>query len=94
MVFVYIKHPFNVGSIQLLYCAIHFLDKRQIHYSPNLLLPARIIGLVDTVGLKLVVQGDTETILSDSVALAVKKVDGTDFQGTSFSITDPSNVQV
>ncbi|KAJ8276693.1 hypothetical protein COCON_G00084450 [Conger conger] len=54
----------------------------------------RIIGLVDTVGLKLVVEGDTETILSDSVALAVKKVDGTNFQETTFSITDPSNVQV
>ncbi|KAG7484365.1 hypothetical protein MATL_G00048460 [Megalops atlanticus] len=54
----------------------------------------RIIGVVDTVGLKLVVQGETETILSDSVALAVKKVDGANFQETSFSITDPSNVQI
>ncbi|XP_036381403.1 mucin-5AC-like isoform X2 [Megalops cyprinoides] len=54
----------------------------------------RIIGVVDTVGLKLVVQGTTETILSDSVALAVKKVDSANFQETSFSITDPSNVQI
>ncbi|KAJ8347843.1 hypothetical protein SKAU_G00264320 [Synaphobranchus kaupii] len=54
----------------------------------------RIIGLVDTVGLKLVVQGETETILSDSVALAVKKVDGTNFQRTTFSIRNASNVQI
>ncbi|XP_064206865.1 mucin-2 isoform X2 [Anguilla rostrata] len=54
----------------------------------------RIIRLVDTVGLKLVVKGETETILSDSVALAVKKVDGANFQGTTFLITNPSNVQI
>ncbi|KAI1903152.1 hypothetical protein AGOR_G00024270, partial [Albula goreensis] len=54
----------------------------------------KIIGLVDTVGLKLVVKDETETILSDSVALAVKKVDGANFEETSFSITNPSSVQI
>lgn len=53
----------------------------------------RIIGIVDTVGLKLVVQEDS-TILTESVALAVKTVDGTNFQRTSFSIRDPNSVQV
>ncbi|XP_021472889.2 mucin-5AC [Oncorhynchus mykiss] len=53
----------------------------------------KIIGIVDTVGLKLVVQEDA-TILTESVALAVKTVDGTDFQRTSFSIRDPNSVQI
>ncbi|XP_014051728.2 mucin-5AC isoform X1 [Salmo salar] len=53
----------------------------------------KIIGIVDTVGLKLVVQEDS-TILTESVALAVKTVDGTNFQRTSFSIRDPNSVQI
>lgn len=53
----------------------------------------RIIGIVDMVGLKLVVQQEA-TILTKSVAIAVKTVDGTNFQQTSFSIPDPNNVQV
>ncbi|XP_029526244.2 mucin-5AC-like isoform X1 [Oncorhynchus nerka] len=53
----------------------------------------KIIGIVDTVGLKLVVQEEA-TILTESVALAVKTVDGTDFQRTSFSIRDPNSVQI
>lgn len=54
----------------------------------------RIIGIVDTVGLKLVLDQPAETILSEAVALSVKTADGTNFQGTVFSISDPSNVQV
>ncbi|KAA0704124.1 G-protein coupled receptor G2 [Triplophysa tibetana] len=54
----------------------------------------RAYGIVDTLGLKLVVSGESETLLTSSLALAVKKVDGGKFQETSFSITDPSNVQV
>ncbi|KAJ8390651.1 hypothetical protein AAFF_G00102570 [Aldrovandia affinis] len=54
----------------------------------------RLIGVVDTVGLKLVMQGETETILSDSVAVAVKKVDGANFEETSFFIINPSDVQI
>ncbi|XP_056267213.1 mucin-19-like [Pseudoliparis swirei] len=53
-----------------------------------------IIGIVDTVGLKLVLGGEAETLLSPSVALSVKPADGTNFQETIFSISDPSNVQV
>ncbi|KAF5892955.1 adhesion G-protein coupled receptor G2-like isoform X1, partial [Clarias magur] len=54
----------------------------------------RIIGIVDTVGLKLVVQGQTQTILSPSVALAVKLLKGSVFPGTTFIINDPSNLQI
>ncbi|XP_029625741.1 adhesion G-protein coupled receptor G2 isoform X3 [Salmo trutta] len=53
----------------------------------------KIIGIVDMVGLKLVVQQEA-TILTKSVAVAVKTVDGTNFQQTSFSIPDPNNVQI
>ncbi|KAL7847434.1 hypothetical protein AOLI_G00221520 [Acnodon oligacanthus] len=55
---------------------------------------SRIIGIVDSVGLKLVVQGQSETILSTSVALAVNKVDGANFQQTSFTLIDSSNLQI
>ncbi|XP_070839579.1 adhesion G-protein coupled receptor G2-like [Chaetodon trifascialis] len=54
----------------------------------------RIIGIVDTVALKLVLQEQTETLLSPAVALSVKPADGSNFQETFFSISDPSNVQV
>ncbi|KAM6911594.1 adhesion G-protein coupled receptor G2-like [Lycodopsis pacificus] len=54
----------------------------------------RIIGIVDTVGLKLVLDGKAETLLSPAVALSVKPVDGRNFQETFFSISDPNNVQV
>ncbi|XP_072230533.1 uncharacterized protein [Leuresthes tenuis] len=54
----------------------------------------RIIGITDTVGLKLVIGENAETLLSPGVALSVKPVDGTNFQETVFSISDPNNVQV
>lgn len=54
----------------------------------------RIIGIVDTVGQKLVLGNAAQTLLSPSVALAVKPVDGSNFQETLFSIANPSNVQV
>ncbi|XP_035846784.1 adhesion G-protein coupled receptor G2 isoform X2 [Sander lucioperca] len=54
----------------------------------------RIIGIVDTVGLKLVLNGQAETLLSPDVALSVKPADGSNFQETIFSISDPNNVQV
>ncbi|XP_022537227.2 adhesion G-protein coupled receptor G2 isoform X1 [Astyanax mexicanus] len=53
----------------------------------------RIIGLVDTVGLKLVVQGQSQSILSPALALAVKTV-GAEFQQTTFTMTDSSNLQI
>ncbi|XP_060764513.1 adhesion G-protein coupled receptor G2 isoform X2 [Neoarius graeffei] len=62
---------------------------------PNMLasISNRIIGIVDTVGLKLVVQGKSQSILSPSVALAVKLVDGALFPETTFTITD-DNLQI
>ncbi|XP_016119439.1 adhesion G-protein coupled receptor G2-like isoform X2 [Sinocyclocheilus grahami] len=54
----------------------------------------RAIGIVDTVGLKLVVSGTSQSILSQSLALAVKKVDGTNFQETSFSLIETSSMQI
>ncbi|KAM3869195.1 adhesion G-protein coupled receptor G2-like [Diretmus argenteus] len=54
----------------------------------------RVIGIVDTVGLKLVLEGDAVTILSTALALSVRTADGTNFQETVFSISDPTNVQV
>ncbi|XP_036376464.1 adhesion G-protein coupled receptor G2-like [Megalops cyprinoides] len=53
----------------------------------------RIIRAVETLGLKLEVQGETEIITATSLALAVKKVDGANFKETSFSIADHSNLQ-
>uniref|UniRef100_A0A3B4TPC9 Adhesion G-protein coupled receptor G2 n=1 Tax=Seriola dumerili TaxID=41447 RepID=A0A3B4TPC9_SERDU len=54
----------------------------------------RIIQIVDTVGLKLVLEEQAETLLSPAVALSVKPADGRNFQETFFSISDPNNVQV
>ncbi|KAI7793726.1 adhesion G-protein coupled receptor G2 [Triplophysa rosa] len=54
----------------------------------------RANGIVDTLGLKLVVSGESETLLTSSLALAVKKVNGTKFQEISFFITNPSNVEI
>ncbi|KAK1882339.1 Adhesion G-protein coupled receptor G2 [Dissostichus eleginoides] len=53
-----------------------------------------IIGVVDTVGLKLVLDGKVENLLSSAVALSVKPADGSNFQETVFSISDPKTVQV
>ncbi|XP_073672115.1 uncharacterized protein [Paramisgurnus dabryanus] len=54
----------------------------------------RANGLVDTVGLKLVLSGESEKLITSSLALAVKKVNGTNFEMTSFSISDSSNLQI
>lgn len=54
----------------------------------------RIIGIVDTVGLKLVIEDTAESLLYPSLAVSVKPADGTNFKETIFSILDPSNVQV
>ncbi|KAL6462711.1 hypothetical protein MHYP_G00291330 [Metynnis hypsauchen] len=54
----------------------------------------RLIKAVDTLGLKLVIQDKTESITVGSLALMVTKIDGTNFMGTSFSITDPVSLQV
>lgn len=45
-------------------------------------------------GLKLVLGNAAETLLSPSVSLSVKPADGSNFQETFFSVSNPSNVQV
>ncbi|KAL7840656.1 hypothetical protein AOLI_G00259790 [Acnodon oligacanthus] len=55
---------------------------------------SRLIKAVDTLGLKLFIQDKTESITVGSLALMVTKIDGTNFMGTSFSITDPVSLQV
>ncbi|XP_068438460.1 adhesion G-protein coupled receptor G2 [Clinocottus analis] len=54
----------------------------------------RLIRLVDNLGLKLVVNGDNEIISSDSLVLAVREVDGTNFPVTSVDILNTDNVQI
>ncbi|XP_054899561.1 adhesion G-protein coupled receptor G2 [Poeciliopsis prolifica] len=54
----------------------------------------RIIGIVDTVGLKLVIGDTAESLLYPSLAVSVKPADGANFQEAIFSILDPNNVQV
>ncbi|XP_026184066.1 adhesion G-protein coupled receptor G2 [Mastacembelus armatus] len=54
----------------------------------------RIIRIVDTVGLKLVLNKNAENLLAPAMALSVKPVDGSNFQKTVFSISDPNSVQV
>lgn len=60
-----------------------------------LLPPAgRLIRAVDALGVKLVVTGDSEVVSSNSLVLAVKRVDGTKFPPTSVDIYGTNSVQV
>ncbi|XP_052398368.1 adhesion G-protein coupled receptor G2-like [Carassius gibelio] len=54
----------------------------------------RLIQAVDNLGLKLVIRNQTENIIFDSLALTVTKVNGSNFETTSFAIADPLNPQV
>ncbi|XP_073344180.1 adhesion G-protein coupled receptor G6-like [Pagrus major] len=54
----------------------------------------RLIRLVDDVGLKLVVIGDSAIASSNSLVLAVTTVDGTNFPTTSVDIFNTDNVQL
>ncbi|KAF6728875.1 G-protein coupled receptor 64 [Oryzias melastigma] len=53
----------------------------------------RIIRIVDTVGFKLVLGANSESLLAPSIALSVAPANGANFQESNFSITDPNNVQ-
>ncbi|CAK6968602.1 mucin-3A [Scomber scombrus] len=53
----------------------------------------RLIQLVDRLGLKLAVTSDTVILSSNSLVLAIKPVDGTNFPTTSFNIFNTNNVQ-
>lgn len=50
--------------------------------------------MVDDLGVKLVVSGDSDVVSSHSLVLAVKKVDGTKFPPASVDIYSTDNVQV
>lgn len=54
----------------------------------------RIIRIVDIVGLKLVLPDTTEIISADSLALAVRKIDASNFQQTTFFVSDSGSLQV
>ncbi|XP_051543039.1 adhesion G-protein coupled receptor G2-like [Myxocyprinus asiaticus] len=54
----------------------------------------RLIRAVDSLGLKLLIWDQTESIAFESLSLAVTKVDGTNFGTTSFSVANPLNPQV
>ncbi|XP_048865940.1 uncharacterized protein LOC125739666 isoform X2 [Brienomyrus brachyistius] len=54
----------------------------------------RIIRIVDTVGLKLVLPDTTETISANSLAVAVTKIDASNFQQTSFFVSDSAGLQI
>ncbi|XP_022622773.1 adhesion G-protein coupled receptor G2 [Seriola dumerili] len=53
----------------------------------------RLIRVVDNLGLKLVVNGDRGILSSNSLVLAVRTVDGTNFPATSVNIFNTDNVQ-
>lgn len=60
-----------------------------------LLPPAgRLIAVVEDLGVKLVLSGDSEVVSSSSLVLAVKKVDGTKFLPASVDIYSTDDVQV
>lgn len=54
----------------------------------------RLIRAVDDLGVKLLVTADVEVVSSASLALAVKKVHGTDFPPTFVYILDMDRIQV
>lgn len=54
----------------------------------------RLIRAVDDLGLKLLVTADVEVVSSESLALAVKNVDGASFPPTSVYVVDMDTIQV
>uniref|UniRef100_A0A8D3A3E6 GAIN-B domain-containing protein n=1 Tax=Scophthalmus maximus TaxID=52904 RepID=A0A8D3A3E6_SCOMX len=54
----------------------------------------RLIRVVDSVGLRAVVSGDREILSSNSLVLAIRTVDGTNFPSTSVNIFNSDNVQI
>lgn len=53
-----------------------------------------LIKLVDELALRLIIPDKSETIALSSLALMVTKIDGTNFAGTSFSISSLSGIEV
>ncbi|MCI4391662.1 hypothetical protein PGIGA_G00136830 [Pangasianodon gigas] len=54
----------------------------------------RLIKVVDELALKLVIPDKSATITFPSLALAVTKIDGTNFAGMSFSISSPTDIEM
>lgn len=54
----------------------------------------RLIRLVDDLGVKLVVAGDSEVVSSNSLVLAVRRVDWINFPPTAVDIFNTDHVQV
>ncbi|XP_046880032.1 mucin-12-like [Hypomesus transpacificus] len=54
----------------------------------------RLVKAVDSLGLKLDVEGNSKTLSTASLSLAVARVDGTSFQEASFIFFSPENLQV
>lgn len=54
----------------------------------------RLIQLIDDLGTKLELDGDSKVMSAHSLVLAVRKVNGTNFSPTSVDIFDTDNVQV
>ncbi|XP_030623428.1 adhesion G-protein coupled receptor G2 [Chanos chanos] len=67
----------------------NLLDSDAVASSSN-----RLIRVMDNLALKLIIQDQTETISAGSLALAATRIDGSSFDGTSFSISSPSGLQV
>ncbi|XP_019897211.3 adhesion G-protein coupled receptor G4 isoform X2 [Esox lucius] len=55
---------------------------------------SRLIQAIDGLGRKLVVKNNSEILSSNSLVVAVRRVNGTHFQGASFSVSNPDNLQV
>lgn len=53
-----------------------------------------LIKVVDELALKLVIPDKSATLILSSLALAVTKIDGSNFAGMSFSLNSPSSIEV
>ncbi|XP_053467528.1 adhesion G-protein coupled receptor G2 [Ictalurus furcatus] len=54
----------------------------------------RLIKVVDELALKLVIPDKSATLILSSLALAVTKIDGSNFAGMSFSLNSPSSIEM
>ncbi|XP_061902658.1 mucin-5AC-like [Entelurus aequoreus] len=82
-------------SLALANTSIHIVSNL-LGATPEMLAQSsdRIIGIVETVGFKVVLEGESQTLLAPDLALSAQPVDGSNFQEVFFSISDPSDVQV
>uniref|UniRef100_A0AAY5KNS3 Adhesion G-protein coupled receptor G2 n=1 Tax=Esox lucius TaxID=8010 RepID=A0AAY5KNS3_ESOLU len=62
-------------------------------YKTVVFVANRLIQAIDGLGRKLVVKNNSEILSSNSLVVAVRRVNGTHFQGASFSVSNPDNLQ-